>query len=339
MSKNKKITPTPPKMTHADEFTASTYSSWLVRLYNIAMSRGKWGNLPETIDPHFIEETLLFQPSMAMYKDKDIGPDGTFLALPCNASNELNVYGYPSTVDAYGYNGYSAHGLKPYNGFSTYFENEPDPDCSIIYCNLARVPEYPTLVYYARKLTKIDRTMDVNVNMQKAAYLLLTDPNTISSVINMYKMLDSFEPAIIADKNYELRQNTKGPPIQQLNLSVPYIASDLQVLKRQVLQEALTALGIEANTSEKAERQITGEISANMGETESIRNSYIMSRQVAAEQFNKIYGTGVTFEFNSDLSLQEIMNNGGIYNGKLYDVDSGNLRNDFGGNEPEPRDS
>lgn len=336
---SKKENPIPPRISHADEFTASTYASWLVRLFNIAMSRGKWNNLPETIDPRFIEETLIFNPAMAMFKDKDLGPDGTFLALPCTASNELNPYGYPVSVDAYGYNGYSAFGLKPYNGFSTFFEEQPDPDCSIIYCNLSRVPEYPTIVYYARKLTKIDRTMDVNVNMQKAAYLLFTDTNTISSVINMFKMLDSFEPAIIADKNYELNQNMKNGPIQQLNLSVPYIASDLQVLKRQVLQEALTALGIEANTSEKAERQITGEISANMGETESIRNSYIMSRQIAAEQFNKIYGTGVTFEFNSDLSLQEIMNNGGIYNGKLYNVGTGNLRDDIGGDEPEPGDS
>lgn len=312
----------PPMMSHTQDFTQSTYAVWLNRLFNVAMSRGEWKNLPDTCDSRFIDETLIFQNPLVGFRDDVMGCD---LILPAVTSQSLNLYGYPSTVDAYGYNYYRNYGLIPFNSFRNNQNVNEEANCALLYANMSRTPEYPMLLYYARKLTKIDRIMDMNVNIQKTSYLLCMDENTRLSVMNAFKQLENFEPAIVGTKNFDPTVNN---PITTFDLPTKYIANDLQILKRQVLEEALTGLGIEANTSEKAERQITGEITANMGETESIRKSYIKSHQIFCEQFNAVTGNNVSFNFNSQLQLQKIIDGieGGVYDGSLYNDSTRDLR-------------
>lgn len=84
----------------------------------------------------------------------------------------------------------------------------------------------------------------------------------------------------------------------------------MQVIKRQLLEEVLTILGVEANTNDKAERLVSNEITSNMGSTEALRLNRLKSRQLAAERINRIFGTNISVEFNSNLQLAQIMNGG-----------------------------
>lgn len=307
----------PPWIENAKYFTSVTYSTWFNRLYNIAISRFEWLNLPDTCNEKFIEQVLFFNGFMVGYKDSALN---SFLIMPCTNNSVLDIFGYPAKVNAYGYNGYIAQNLTPYT--ITLGQELTRADAALLYANYSRCPDLPAVLYFARKLTKIDRTIDVNINVQKTPYIISCGENQRLTVANMFKQVDNFEPAIITTKFYGLNGEK---PINVMDLKPPFVADKMQTLKRQVYQEALTYLGIEANTSEKAERQVTEELTANMGETESMRQSPLASRKQFCKEFNKIYGTNIDVKFRSDLQLSQIMENGGLTDGELYDDDKNNL--------------
>lgn len=307
----------PPWIENAKYFTSVTYSTWFNRLYNIAISRFEWLNLPDTCNEKFIEQVLFFNGFMVGYKDTALN---SFLIMPCTNNSVLDIFGYPAKVNAYGYNGYMTQNLTPYT--ITLGQEPTRADAALLYANYSRCPDLPAVLYFARKLTKIDRTIDVNINVQKTPYIISCGENQRLTVANMFKQVDNFEPAIITTKFYGLNGEK---PINVMDLKPPFVADKMQTLKRQVYQEALTYLGIEANTSEKAERQVTEELTANMGETESMRQSPLASRKQFCKEFNKIYGTNIDVKFRSDLQLSQIMENGGLTDGELYDDDKNNL--------------
>lgn len=317
----------PPWIENAKYFTSVTYSTWFNRLYNIAISRFEWLNLPDTCNEKFIEQVLFFNGFMVGYKDTALN---SFLIMPCTNNSVLDIFGYPAKVNAYGYNGYMAQNLTPYT--ITLGQEPTRADAALLYANYSRCPDLPAVLYFARKLTKIDRTIDVNINVQKTPYIISCGENQRLTVANMFKQVDNFEPAIISTKFYGLNGEK---PINVMDLKAPFVADKMQTLKRQVYQEALTYLGIEANTSEKAERQVTEELTANMGETESMRQSPLASRKQFCKEFNKIYGTNIDVKFRSDLQLSQIMENGGLTDGELYDDDKNDLRNANGQNNPD----
>lgn len=307
----------PPWIENAKYFTSVTYSTWFNRLYNIAISRFEWLNLPGTCNEKFIEQVLFFNGYMVGYKDTALN---SYLIMPCTNNSVLDIFGYPAKVNAYGYNGYTAQNLTPYT--ITLNQEPTKADAALLYANYSRCPDLPATLYFARKLTKIDRTIDVNINVQKTPYIISCGENQRLTVANMFKQVDNFEPAIITTKFYGLNGEK---PINVMDLKPPFVADKMQTLKRQVYQEALTYLGIEANTSEKAERQVTEELTANMGETESMRQSPLASRKQFCKEFNKIYGTNIDVKFRSDLQLSQIMENGGLTDGELYDDDKNDL--------------
>ena len=311
------------------EFTSRTYSVWLTKLYNIAISRFEWVNLPPTCDERFIEQVLLFNGQMCGFYDDVMK---SYFILPVTNNASLNLYGYPAKVNAYGYNGYMRQNLTPYNAlYSAGDIVEEKPNCALLYSNYTHAPEFPTIVYYARKLTKADRTINVNVEVQKTPWIITCEENTRLSVLNMMKKVDDFEPAIIGTKFLDM---TQDGPLKILDLKAPFICDKLQIVKRQLWQEALTVLGVEANTSEKAERQVSDELTANLGETEALRQSPLAARKVFCDQFNKVFNTNIDVRFRSDLKLSKIME--GIENASVLHNDiEGNLPNTNGGNADE----
>lgn len=287
-----------PWVERAQDFTNRTYSLWLQKLYNIAISRFEWENLPETCSERFIEQVLCFNGYMAGFYDENLR---AFLIMPVTTSGMLNIMGYPAEVTAYGYNSYIYNNLVPYYNI-TAISPEEKPNCALLYDSYARIPIYSGLVYYARKLTTIDRSLDVNVNVQKTPWIVHCSENERLTIYNTLRQIDDYEVAVIGNKSLtDLSQK-----LEVLDLKAPFIGDKLQILKRQVWQEALTFLGIEANTSEKAERQVTDEIAANLGETESLRQSPLASRKEFCDQFNKLFNTNVSVKFRSNLKLSTL---------------------------------
>lgn len=272
-----------------------SYSAWLNRLYNIAISCHEWLNVPDTVNTRFLEQTLFWKGSAVWFEDFPLGQ----VALPVTNFGPPDIYGEPVTFGATSH-GYTNNDLNQENAV-------------IIYNNLGHTPDLDTMILYAQRLSAIDRAIDVNVARQKTPWVLNCDESERLTIVNALKKVDENEPAIFGTKRFNM-----AGALNSISLTAPFVSADLMGLKRQILMECLTYFGVEANTSSKAERLVTPEIEANLGETEANRQSRVVARQDAAKKINRIFGGNVQVRFRSELQLSRILE------GVEKDVDADN---------------
>lgn len=266
---------------------------YLSRLSELAMSMFKWKNLPDSIDPRFLEYTLFYEGAAIFFKDKDLtvrnlrkseqGEDGTYLALQVVLSGDLDVYRVPNNRKAYAVN--------------TYNKQLTAEESVIIWNNMLRLPEYGRMMFYANKLYQIDRAIDVNVKGQRFPIAILCDENQRLTLKNVYKQYDGNEPFIFGDKNLDLSA------IQVINTGSPYVADKLQQLKNNIWSEAMMCLGIPNSPSEKKERLVANEAKVSQGGTLASRSSRLEMRKRACDEINKMFGLNIDVEYNQDLDM------------------------------------
>lgn len=286
----------------------ATWSSWFNRLYAIAMSVFKWEGLPATVDERFMEMVLFWRGNGLYFSDEIMGQ----LFLPMATASDLDVYGYPKLRQAVSYN---------------YTSDFKDASNSVVvYDNYSRYPVAATVKMYATRLYNLDMTIDVNVRAQKTPVLILCDNKSRLTLQNVYQQYDGNMPVIYGSKAL-----FDSSAFQVLKTDAPYHGSEFQALKRQLLEECLCYLGVEANTNEKSERLVSNEIVSNMGSTEALRLNRLKARRQAAEEINRIFGTNISVDFDSKLTLAMLMNGeGGLLNGSLYNASQNNVRDPDG---------
>lgn len=256
------------------------YEIYLNQILEIAISRFKWVNLPETIDERFLEVTLCGKNGTALFfKDPDIG----FLALPCTMSGNWNVYNIPITRRAYATNGYQA--------------TRNDEDSVIIYNNMLHMgmPTYSKLVQYAKDLCLLDSITMINVNAQKTPLMVLADEKQALALKNLLMKYDGNQPFIFGSKN-----DLNPSIIQALSTGAPFIADKIYELKQNIWNEILTFLGIPNVQMNKKERLITDEVNRGLGGVFASRYSALNARRQACDQINKMFGLDVSVEYRDE---------------------------------------
>jgi hypothetical protein len=78
-------------------------NQYFKRLAELSMTMFDWQNLPDTIDPRFLELTLFFDGQAVFFKDEELG----FLCLQCLTSGNFDVYRIPLQRRAIAVNGYN----------------------------------------------------------------------------------------------------------------------------------------------------------------------------------------------------------------------------------------
>lgn len=257
-------------------FNNRTYLQYYNRLLELAINMYEWKNLPDTIDERFLELTL-FSDGMAVFFRDDILGD---LCLQCMIGGNLDVYRIPIERTAYATNGYQMH-LNNTNSV-------------IIFNNYTHTNSMLDVEMYARRLYEIERTIDVNVKAQKTPVLIRATENQRLTLKNLYMQYDGNEPFIFGDKNLDM------DGIKALKTDAPYVADKLNILKRQIWNEALTYLGIENSNTEKKERLVSDEVTTNLGGVEAQRFCRLNARRQAANQINKMFGLNIQVDFRQD---------------------------------------
>ena len=266
---------------------------YLSRLSELAMSMFKWKELPDSVDPRFLEYTLFYEGAAVFFKDKDLTErnlskneqeeGGTYLALQVVLGGDLNVYRVPNNRKAYAVN--------------TYNKKLTVEDSVIIWNNMIRLPEYGRMMFYAEKLAQIDRAIDVNVKGQRFPIAILCDESQRLTMKQVYKQYDGNEPFIFGDKSLDLSG------IQVINTGSPYVADKLQQLKNNIWAEAMMCLGIPNSPSEKKERLVANEAKVSQGGTLASRSSRLEMRKRACDEINKMFGLAIDVEYNQDLDM------------------------------------
>ena len=278
-----------------------TWNNYTYRLFEMAMSRGYWSNMPKTIDLRYLEQTLITQGACVFFKDDVLG----YLCLPVVLNGKLDVYGNPYDFMAISDTGYNKK-LDVNSGV-------------IIYNNYLRMPNITEIRYYADRLYEYDRIIDVNVKAQKTPVLIKCDKNEMLSMENVYQKYEGNQPVIYGKKSLN------DDNITVLKTDAPYVADNVYALKRNIWNEALTQLGIPNTDTTKRERMIKDEVISSQGAVIATRNSPEKMRQLACDKINEMFGLNIWYQFDN-IDIDKTIDRGGEDDGTLYDTSADDMR-------------
>lgn len=296
-----------PKRVRDTAFKSSLFdnkrarNNYTYRLFEMAMSRGHWSDMPKTIDLRYLEQTLITQGACVFFKDDVLG----YLCLPVVLNGKLDVYGNPYDFMAISNTGYNKK-LDVNSGV-------------IIYNNYLRMPNIAEIRYYADRLYEYDRIIDVNVKAQKTPVLIKCDKNELLSMENIYQKYDGNQPVIYGKKSLN------DDNITVLKTDAPYVADKIYALKRNIWNEALTQLGIPNTDTTKRERMIKDEVISSQGAVIATRNSPEKMRQLACDKINEMFGLNIWYQFDN-IDIDKTIDRGGEDDGTLYDTGADDMR-------------
>lgn len=246
-----------------------TYQIYYQRLLGIALSMFEWHNLPDSIDPRFLELVLFADGKALFFKDEVMG----YLTLQVMLGGNLDVYRIPMDRNAFSANGYT---------------NKLGPDNSvIIWNNMMHTNSFTDIDTTALRLYDIQRTIDVNIKAQKTPVAILANENERLTMKNLYMQYDGNEPFIFGDKDLQLDQ------IKVIRTDAPYIADKLFDAKRDIWNEALSSLGVPVSANAKRERLISAEVSGDTSASMVQQYIRLNPRKEACKQINKMFGLNI----------------------------------------------
>lgn len=260
----------------------STFRQYYNRLVELSISMFEWKNLPDSVDPRFLELTLFTDGQAVFFEDEVLG----YLALQNAMGGGFDVYRIPTNRRAYAVNGYQ--------------KQLDENDSVIIYNNYLHTNSMLDVQMFAKRLYNLDRAIDVNANAQKTPILLLCDDSERLTLENMYMQYDGNKPVIKGVKGLNPNAFTV------LKTDAPYVADKLYQLKTQIWNEALTYLGISNMNITKKERLISDEVTRNQGGTIASRYSRLQARREACKKINEMFGLDIWCDYRED--FQEIDN-------------------------------
>ena len=266
---------TKKRMTATDLDNVITEHFLYDRFKLLALNQYKWTGLPETIEERHIERVLFDDGRALFFED----PMNGFLCLPCQWGQGINVYGDPLEYRANGFN---------------YYADVPAHKAVLIENNKLRLPTAKVVYYFVNELYNVLRTRDVNIKTLKAPFIIKTDDKTVLTLKNVLDRIDNNEWAIFGDKNYNI-----ADAFEVFQTGVKCLTTELTDTYHDILNEALTYMGINNANTDKRERLITSEADANNQLIDSCAEMFLESRKRACELINERFGLNVSVELRT----------------------------------------
>lgn len=252
-----------------------TYNYYMQRLKSIAISCFDWDGLPPGVRQRNLEISLLRKGACLFYRDEVLQQ---FLTLRCIMGGERNIYDEPIYRTAYANNGYQYR--------------TDDLESVIIWDNYLHEDIFPTLSMFAKRLTNIEITKDINLRSQKTPIMILCDERQRLTMENLFEKIDTAVPVIFGTKDLDLEG------VKALNLEAPYLLDKLQEEKVNILHEAFSYLGVGSLEIIKRERYIQQEMQASQESNIAQRASRLKAREEAAALINDMYGLNVSVKYS-----------------------------------------
>lgn len=238
----------------------------------LALNQFEWKGLPLGMEERHVERVLFDEGRALFFRDP---LDGLF-CLPCSPGRGVNVYGDPRA--------YIAHGFG-------YTRQIAATDCVFIENNKLRMPTRFAIMYFVNQLFEVVRTRDVNIKTLKAPFLVSGDDKTI---LTLKKILDDINNnvfAVFEDKSFNVQDNVKV-----FQTGVKCMTTELTDCYHDILNEALTYLGINNANTDKRERLITSEADANNQLIDSCAEMFLEARRRAADEINEKFGLSISVD-------------------------------------------
>ena len=274
-----------------DYLNDQTYLSYMWRLYDLAVSVFEWKNLPQGINERMVERWLLANGMCLFVYDEEIkndpeqrSPEG-YAMLRMVMNGAFDIYNIPKERTAYT--------VDPNHATMRF-----DITNSVICFNdNLGIPTFLQLDLYAKMLWQCDRTVYTNIAMQKTPRVVRCSEKQRMSLQNLFAQVDGFKDLVWADEALDLSG------VEVLDTTAPYVADQIQIVKHQIWNEAMSYLGIENTNTDKKERMVAAESYMNMGDVEAQRFTRLNSRQQFCKEVNEMFGLNISCEFRSGMYI------------------------------------
>jgi len=238
----------------------------------VALDLFTWSNLPEGVTTDILEGYLYEHGKVIWAKAEDNGP---LIPLPGTATGERTILNQPVAWNRRGFNYNDTVQVEK----AVRMKNNP-----------LMVPTCQTINYYVIKLKEIERTIDNHVKAHKVARVMTGDADTLLSVKNMLDKVDENEVNIIINKFLNKED------LDVLDLEMTFIADKLKDLSNEIKNDLNTFLGINNANTDKKERLVTDEVTANDDAIERNIAYMLRSRKEAVEAINTMFSTNIMVE-------------------------------------------
>jgi len=265
----------------------------------LALSRFRWEGLPDTCNARFLEWSLITN-GMATFAYEPNDASKTWLSLKAVPLGKYSPYGEPLNWQALGYGDSVAQGDADGN-YTIPFNVEYGKNGVIIYENVSWINPWPMLRKLAMKLTRYDRTEDINLAMQFAQVMFECPKDQKQQLINTVKGIAGFEPITMGIEGY-----ANEVSMSVLTSGVPLVTDQLHSGKHNIMSELYTFLGIDHLAFEKNERMTDRETGANDTPTGVFLADELKARQDAAEWLSERIGSEVTVSLNDAATVRQL---------------------------------
>ena len=263
-----------------NDMAFATYYSQLKHLAQISF---KWNNLPDDIDPVFVEEMLYQYGLVAVFKDPIVG----LVALPAIQAGGFTITNMPKMVRAF----------SPRTGFSQLLKYSPaleSTECVLIHNtnrDLNSALFKGIIATYADRLAEMKRTEDVNVFAQRTPITMVVPEGQVETYTNLLDRYQNFGQIIFGYKGLDV------DAVKSINTEAPFVANLIDELFVKTWNEAVSFLGISAVGVSKRERVTLNESLMSMGSTIAFRQTRLEPREWAISRINEKWGTDITLDF------------------------------------------
>lgn len=255
---------TSPMLWNAATIDQKLYRMFLDQIVSLALTRFEWVNLPPTCDERFLEWTLLTDGMATIACPKK--QMGTFYSTQAVMEGVPNVYQNPCKWRSYGVNNWSFY-VNHENGV-------------FIYDNRLRYSIWPAMQVYARELTDIMRTKQINRQHSRMPFVITAPQEQKLTMENVWNAIVSGEAAILGYN--ALTDNIK---VEAVQTGVTYLGEELEQDMLNVWNEVYRMLGI-PNMPMKMERQIEDEVHNYQAPTDIFRLDPLSMRRDACDKLN-----------------------------------------------------
>lgn len=240
----------------------------------------EWENLPESVDPRFLEMMIHTKGYVGFYKDENdkfVATDGTtgmqlnrylqptvFQTISADPKDEkisYDIYNYGDNVEMIREN---RHGL-------------------VIWNNDLKVPTMDSVKLFAKKLAHTMEIIDVNLNAQKTPVLITAEDTNKFSLLNIYNQYEGNAPVIVANKHFDPNS------IKVFKTDAPFVVDKMNDQKNAYWSEFLTYLGIKNVSIDKKERLTSAEATSGDEKDRSSENIMLKSRLEFIERAKVLY--------------------------------------------------
>lgn len=259
----------------------SLFNFYRNKCYRMLFGAFDFQGIPDNWDfEYFI--TNLFSYGYVGICDTSIG----VVPLACGLTG-INAFNHPTT----------AMFANPVLGSfeKSLYSDNPSDACALVRIQYDYHGANHLISKYASQLAEIDNSISVNLRNTKVAQILFADGKQQAATLQkMYKDIDNGKPVVA------IKTDALTPESVYFNhVRETYIASDLQLLKADIINDFLTDIGLNNTNIQKRERLIVDEVNANNEEIKSNVEHWLDTINRGFERANKVFNLSLSVRLRS----------------------------------------